>query len=61
MLSEEEKLVQEFVDGLQEAEAMAHQPAAEWQDWIPDRLIPDTMMGLAMTRHYMTTPARERV
>ena len=34
-------------------------PAAEFE--IPGRLKPSTAMGLAMTRHYMTTPAKERV
>ena len=59
-MSEDEAL-EAFVQEVEKLEALAHRPADEWQDWIPKKLRPSTMMGLAMTKHFINTPADERV
>jgi hypothetical protein len=57
----EDEVLEEFVAETEKLEPTAHMPAAKWQDWIPDRLLPNTFMGLAMTKHFINTPAEERV
>jgi hypothetical protein len=57
----EDEVLEEFVAEVEKVEPKAHMPAASWQDWIPDRLLPNTFMGLAMTKHFINTPAEERV
>lgn len=59
-MTEEEEL-RAFVEETKKLEPMAHRPADSWQGWIPERLRPDTMTGLAMTKHFIDTPACERV
>jgi hypothetical protein len=57
----EDEMLEEFVAEIKKVEPVAHMPAASWQDWIPTRLTPDTMTGLAMTKHFINTPAEEWV
>ena len=59
-MSEDEAL-EAFVQEVEKLEPLAHRPADGWQDWIPKNLRPSTMMGLAMTKHFINTPAEERV
>lgn len=60
MLNEDEML-EEFVKDLEEVEVQMSRPSDDWQDWIPQKLRPNTAMGLAMTKHFINTPADERV
>ena len=60
MLNEDEML-EEFVAEVERLEPAAHMPSGDWQDWIPQKLRPNTAMGLAMTKHFINTPADERV
>jgi hypothetical protein len=57
----EEDLLEEFVLETEKLEPVAHAPSGDWQDWIPQKLRPSTAMGLAMTKHFINTPADERV
>jgi hypothetical protein len=57
----EDQELEAFVAEVEKLEALAHRPADGWQDWIPERLRPNTMVGLAMTKHFINTPAEERV
>jgi hypothetical protein len=57
----EDEALEKFVAEVEKVEPAAHMPATSWQDWIPDRLLPNTFMGLAMTKHFINTPAEERV
>lgn len=59
-MSEDEAL-EKFVKDLEEVEVQMCRPSDDWQDWIPKKLRPSTMMGLAMTKHFINTPADERV
>ena len=57
----EEEALEKFVESVKALEVEMSRPADSWQGWIPERLRPDTMTGLAMTKHFIDTPAEERV